>query len=82
MFCIRTVIIDMPSRIELIWLYPISIELVLVLMVSVEVVVWIVLVKPVSGILQLVFLVYYIHRCTLILRLVCPQFTKKSCLLN
>ena len=46
-------------------------------MVSIELFLWIVLVKLVSGILELVFLVYYIHRYTLILRLVCSQSTKQ-----
>ena len=51
--------------------------MVLVFLVSIELVVWIVLVKIISGILEWVFLFYYIHKCALILRLVCPQFTKK-----
>ena len=76
MFCIRLVIIGIPSRIELVLVYLVSIELILVFLVSIELVVWFVLVKLVSGILEWFFLVYYIHRCALILRLVCPKFTK------
>ena len=57
--------------------YMVYIELVLVYLVYIELVVWIVLVKLVSGILELFFLVYYIHRRALILWLVCPQFKKK-----
>ena len=72
MVCIRLVIIGIPSRIELVLVYLVSIELVLVFLVSIELVFWIVLVIFVSGILEWVFLVYYIHIFTLVLRLLYP----------
>ena len=54
--------------IELVLVYMVSIELVLVLLLYIELVVCIVLVKLVSCILEWVFLVYYFHRCALILQ--------------
>ena len=63
--------------IELVLVYLVSIELVLVLLISIEPFVWIVLVKLVSSILEWVSLVYHIHRCALIFRLVSPQFKEK-----
>ena len=82
MVCIRLVIVGIPSSIELVLVYMVYIEMFLVLLVYIELAVWVVLVKLVSDILVLVFLVYYIHNCALILRLVSPQFTKKSRLLD
>ena len=49
---IRLVIIGILIRIELVLIYLVSIELILVYLVSIELVVWIVLVQPVSGILE------------------------------
>ena len=66
------VIIGIPSRIELVLVYLVSIEMVLVSLVSIELAVCILLVKFVSGILEWVFLVYYIHIFTLVLRILYP----------